>query len=308
MYRLSLGRRGGFTLIELLVVIAIIAILIGLLLPAVQKVREAADRMACSNNLKQMGIAIHAYESAFKRMPYTRLFIDSGDGHTWAVLLLPYLEQGPLNQLWVDSPGIKDTTLNVYSGFKSFNQAYAANPASSQTHVATYYCPARRYPGTISIPANSGDPNPGSCADYAVCAGDIANDAAGNEIYNTQLGHGAFVRRPAIITFASITDGLSNTFFMGEKHVRIGQFGKSNEDGTVYNDDFPNCLSRIAGPNYLLARTPNDTYNIQFGSWHPGICQFLFGDGSVKGLSNTVNGTVLGYLSVRNDGNPIPNY
>src|SRR4051812_26188971 len=91
------GRR-GFTLIELLVVIAIIAILIGLLVPAVQQVREAASRTTCENNLHQMGIAIHNFHDTHKAIPPGRLDYDGGV--TWCVLLLPYLDQGPFYTQW----------------------------------------------------------------------------------------------------------------------------------------------------------------------------------------------------------------
>jgi prepilin-type processing-associated H-X9-DG protein len=110
--------------------------------------------------------------------------------------------------------------------------------------------------------------------------------------------------------FASITDGLSNTIFAGEKHVRLGQFGNGGEgNGSIYNGDPGNTNdARVAGPSNLLARLSIETYRIQFGSYHTGVCQFVFGDGHVRAISVSVSGTILSRLSVRNDGQPVPNF
>src|SRR4051812_20876568 len=149
-------RRLAFTLIELLVVIAIIAALIGLLLPAVQKVREAASRTRCVNNLKQIGLAIHCYHDSFNYLPPARLTTSSrGGGTSWPIWVLPYLEQQALFSRW-------DTT----RGFTA--QAPGLN---ARTPVATYLCPSRRGP-TVSGAVPGGSPwNPGSrvgvLCDYA---------------------------------------------------------------------------------------------------------------------------------------------
>src|SRR5437773_10661907 len=139
--------RRGFTLIELLVVIAIIAILISLLVPAVQRVREASSRTQGGNNLKQIGLAFHGYHETFKAFPPGR--IDANGGATWCVLILPYIEQGDLFKLW----DMK----------KLF---YDQSPAFLTTQVATYYCPARRS-AADNLLSISGDNNrPGSLGDY----------------------------------------------------------------------------------------------------------------------------------------------
>ena len=135
MFRDSVSRnRGGFTLVELLVVIAIIGILVGLLLPAVQAAREAARRMQCSNNLKQLGLAVMNYESAIKRLPPGGLHLRDGFGGAsnstswgpnWLVMLLPYMEQGPL-----------------YAQYNTRSLFARESPLVVGTKVPTFACPS----------------------------------------------------------------------------------------------------------------------------------------------------------------------
>lgn len=159
------SRRPGFTLIELLVVIAIISILMGLLLPAVQKAREAASRISCANNLKQIGLALHHYENVHESLPPSRL----SDGYaTWQVLILPFMEQDNLYQQW-----------NLKSTY------YQQNDLARRTPVKNYFCPTRRTGGTAPTASLSGDvPSsgvseehfPGALSDYAVNIGTTGMD------------------------------------------------------------------------------------------------------------------------------------
>ncbi|HEV3204023.1 MAG TPA: DUF1559 domain-containing protein [Gemmataceae bacterium] len=311
-------RRPGFTLIELLVVISIIGILIALLLPAVQKVREAANRMSCSNNLKQIGLAIHNYHGNYTAIPPART--NSDGGPTWAFLILPFLEQENLYRKWDLHRSYYDPRL----------------PDFRKTQVKEFYCPTRRAPPMLSVETPDGDVNyenhwpndtpvPGALGDYACSVGDNF------DTYNTQSANGAFALAnyryaasppsassppwymsswTSNTTFQSITDGLSNTIFIGEKHVPLDAFGKRDlgGDSSIYNDDHPGVNQRMAGPGRTLARSPTEPFNIQFGSYHTGFCQFLMGDGSVRSIDVSVSGTILSRLSVRNDGQPVPDF
>jgi prepilin-type N-terminal cleavage/methylation domain-containing protein len=297
--------RPGFTLIELLVVIAIIAILIGLLLPAVQKVREAANRATCGNNLKQLGLAFHAYHEVHKCFPPGR--IDANGGADWPVFILPFIEQGELFKLW------------------DMEELYYRQPdAFRHAQIPTFYCPTRRTAadGMLSTVGDMGVP--GSLGDYGVCDGD---DSPGHE-YNSERALGAIIIssygvEPAgvahdwhsLTNIRSITDGLSVTFLAGEKHVVQGKFGVGGDytsvgdphgDGSIWNGDPENQnAARVASRDCPLAINRFDRYNRNFGSWHDGICQFVMCDGAVKAISINIDLDNYRKLGIRNDGQPV---
>lgn len=288
-----LTNRRAFTLLELLVVIAIVAVLTGMLLSAVQRVREAAARAKCANNLKQFGTAIHNLHGDTQQLPPARI---SDHYLTWAVVLLPYLEQDALYRQW-------DVRLK-----------YPFQTVSAQTaQVPLFYCPSRRSPPQLSNP--DGGDLAGCVGDYAACSG----DGDDNFRWNTPEANGALIMATWIdkssghwrsgTTFASITDGTSNTLFMGEKHVPFNRFGDTTlGDGCIYNGGKPDTAARIAGPGRGLAASARDVYRLNFGSWHIGGCLFLMGDGSVRGIAVSINESTLGRLAVRNDGLELSDY
>jgi prepilin-type N-terminal cleavage/methylation domain-containing protein len=283
----------AFTLVELLVVIAIIGVLVALLLPAVQQARESSRRIQCGNHLKQVGLAVHGFNDVYNTIPYSRL--DTRE--TWAVLLLPYLEQANLFNQWVMT--------------KSY---YDQVPEVRETTLKVYTCPTRRSPPKKSLAGdvhqNGTLPHvPGAVGDYTANSGTPAgqgdyyeNGTFSGTLY-TQLtaANGVFwYKGPYPMRMSMITDGISNTLFIGEKHVGVKNL---NMEGSIYNGDHGNSFKK-AGTGAPLVKNPQAASG-NFGSWHPGVCQFVLGDGSVRTIRNEIDLTTLGYMAHRFDGNAI---
>jgi hypothetical protein len=190
------------------------------------------------------------------------------------------------------------------------------------TPLKVYYCPSRRTPSSAPQASVSGDvPDaggahvPGALSDYAAAINDLgywdygfvnAGDPPANGAFNSNGWGSAAENRK--LSFKDVTDGLSNTILVGEKHVQVGHFGVgegSGGDGSAYNGERGSVLR--AG-NIGLARSPTENSNGGFGSYHPGVCQFVFGDGSVHVLSNTVPVSTLQLLVNIHDGQVIPAY
>ncbi|MFO0878960.1 MAG: DUF1559 domain-containing protein [Gemmataceae bacterium] len=266
-------RRPAVTLIELLVVIAIIAVLLGLLIPAVQKVREAASRMQCANHLKQIGLASHSFHDQFGALPqggnHSYPKHDPTCGHpnrreewSWAYHLLPYLQ------------GVK-----VHM---------AESPVVDATPIPVLYCPTRRSPVSIDGRAKM---------DYAGNAGTNLG-AAGLD--------GVILRgiKPTL-RFAEIEDGTSNTVLAAEKRLNPARFGISSDDDVWYNrpgwnGDWEAYRSGSVAPAQDEASQSNEAFPM-FGSAHPQGFNACFADGSVRYVRYGIDLTTWRKACVRND-------
>ncbi|CAN5268657.1 DUF1559 domain-containing protein [soil metagenome] len=288
-----MNRRKAFTLIELLVVIAIISTLIGMLLPAVQKAREAASRISCGNNLKQIGLALINYDGTVGRMPPSR---DGVGMATWAIHLLPMMEQDNLYRQW-----------NFGAPY------YQQNSVARTTAVRNYFCPSRRTSadmpgGSVSgdLPSNStwgGSHMPGAMGDYAAVI-----DKSGFDMPNstTPSLSGAF-QAGIGNRLTDFPDGSSNTFLVGEKHIPLNKNGYGAWDCSMYNGDYYQCSCRTASTLYPLTTNPQDT-GWKFGSRHTLVVLFVFADGHVQNIPQTLSPQILELLTQRNDGQVIPNW
>jgi len=278
-------KRSAFTLIELLVVIAIIAILIGLLLPAVQKVREAAARAKCQNNLKQIGLAMHNYENANQVLPpgyiaagaYVNGGADTDPGWAWGTYILPYLEQNSL-----------------YSEFNLTLPVAQSAPAIG-TLVKSFVCPSDiGAMGAFSV-TNSNWNAVCSIApsSYAACCGNGSTTAA--------TGNGCFYRNSAV-RMTDIIDGTSSTIFVEERcfanvmgtWVGAPSGGYCNQ-GALNPNAVPGKLGQLAADLVLIhASTNNATSGRNLddaSSKHQTGSNFLYGDGSVHYVRNFGSGS-----------------
>ncbi len=319
-------RRRGFTLIELLVVIAIIAVLIALLLPAVQAAREAARRAQCVNNLKQLGLSMHNYESSVGGFPPGRIWNTSAGNFstifagnqntTWFELLLPYVEQGNLANSFNYTLGAEGFPggLNVAAGF-------FANSTVSATKVSVFQCPsdesrtfkvAQGYQGGILSGPTLTKGNYAASWGNTNWAAGRGGDATLQAAYlKSAFGHDGNIR------IASVTDGTSNTVFaaevlQGAENDIRGVMWSSVSGGSSFETRFtPNSLKDFfnlvngndAAPNVpglfcvsepvrgLPCISVNSDSNAFAGarSRHPGGVNCVFGDGSVKFVKNSIN-------------------
>ena len=296
-------RPKGFTLVELLVVIAIIGILIALLLPAVQAAREAARRMSCSNNLKQIGLGLHMYHDTNKCLPPGWIAFDPSSGQPhwfgepgwgWSARILPFVEQTALykNLIHLDLP-ITDP----------------ANAEARVEHIPTFRCPSD--PGDETFVLEGGGPyvGSGSFSPVELAVGNYLGVFGTLDFHEVCPsgpcdGGGPLIFQRAI-RFRDISDGLSQTFLVGERSRKLAP---GTWVGLVTGGQ--HAPARIVG---VATYPPNseeqpEHYFHNFSSRHPSGTHFLSADGSVKLITETIDQQLYHALCTRDKGEVVGEY
>jgi len=288
-------RHSGFTLVELLVVIAIIGVLVALLLPAVQAAREAARRSSCSNNLKQIGLALHNYHDTYLSMPPAWIEANGERLHAWGTFILPFIEEE-----------------NVYEVLaRDFGTARSNNNANGRgARIEAYRCPSS------TLPDNGGG-NRATSNYQSNKGGHFDNGDKGGVFWNNSR-----------VKFRDITDGTSNVIMVGETEgdSRTGNNAfpvwaqlKNNNGSARLGIQSYGSRSRVINED-VTANDCIDKCRAAFSSRHPGGAQFVFADASTHFLTETIsvgttnwdsangpNGSWL-QLLIRNDGNVLAEY
>jgi len=291
--------RGALTKLEVLVAIALCLAALGFGAMFLARHRENSQRVACINNLRVIGQAIHAYHEASagdeknRFLPPARI----ADGYaTWAVLIAPHM--------------IKEHPLHQWDKQRSY---FAQTDEVRQAALYAYFCPSRRRPIAIS---EAGDVEndklfPGALGDYGIIAGDgsIMPDWLGDKA-NGAIVSAVNIKRKddRIVSWESVTGlnslvrGTQYTLLVSERHVPSYGFGDASQgDGSLYNGANPGSFARVAGPGFPIAASMDSPFNKNFGSYHNGICNFLMADTSFRSMTHETSEAVLGQLARRGD-------
>jgi prepilin-type N-terminal cleavage/methylation domain-containing protein len=297
-------RRLAFTLVELLVVIAIIGVLVALLLPAVQAAREAARRSSCSNNLKQIGIALHNYHDTHLTFPFGW----SNRGQGWSAAILPQIEQGPLQ-----------ATLEWAEG-NNWDADNTPNERAAGTLIKTYRCPSAAIPAHVdnqNIPLRVPATYRGVASSTAD-SDDPGTSASGRSLELATL-EGIFFG-DSRIGFRDILDGTSSTFMVGECWWETFSQDGNQMDfwyiGSPQIDPWPNSteFSEFVGSTGVpmnarkIASTSGYVKELSFTSFHPGGAMFTLGDASVRFVPYTINQALYQALGSRAGGEATGDY